>query len=121
MDYRYSEKKIKRFIEWIYVSQRLAFHEQMAYAKRRGSNPYPAKYGSLEVRTSKDSGLPDRGTWRGQIICGGNPWLFARMVRDVVAYVDEEGREHLKWKERLHPALEGGKIVSDWVDCEIIR
>jgi hypothetical protein len=121
LDYRYPAKTIKRFVELIYTNRKFALHEQLAYAKRRSANSYPAEFGFIEVRASKDSGLPDKVTWTGKIVCGGNPWLFARMVRDIVAYVDKDGREHLIRQERIHPVSESGKNVSDWFDCEIIR
>jgi hypothetical protein len=121
LDYRYAPMTIKRFIEWVYMGSNLSFFEQIAYAKRRSNNPYPAQYGTIRISGSDDLGMPTNGPWQAQIICGHNPWLYARLIHDVVAYVDKSGSHHLRWKERVSPVFEKGEIKSDWEEHEIVR
>jgi len=121
LDYRYSGESMKRFVEWVYVSSQFAFHEQLAYAKDRSYNPYPAQFGTVGLKAREGLQLPPRSPYEGEITCGRNPWLWARIVYDLEAYVDEDGNEHLRWRQRLHTRIENGELKSDWEECELIR
>lgn len=121
LDFRYSHNKIGRFLEWIYIGSRFALYEQIAYAKNRKYNPYRLEYCVIELRASKESGLPSSIPYTDRMIFGNNPWLYARIVYDLQGYIDEQGRNYLKWKERVHLYIKNGKIESDWEECELVR
>jgi len=63
--------------------------------------PYPAEFLKLE-------GLP----WSGQIHCGHNPWLLARLVDDLEIVRDENGHEKATWKIRYDPRDIRAKIIA---------
>jgi hypothetical protein len=115
LDYRYSGRTILKFVEWIYLSNQFAFHEQIAYAKDRNNNPYPAKFGTIDV---KEIG---QALSESEITCGHNPWLLARRVYNLQAYIDANGNEHLEWKQRGYTTLENGELKSTWQEKQLIR
>jgi len=119
LDYRYSSETVRQFVEWVYASRWLSFYEQLAFAKHRNSNPYRAQFGTIETRGEAE--LPPRVRYPGQITCGANPWLWARLVHNLEAWVDQSGSEHLTWRQRLYTTLENGELASDWEKCEITR
>lgn len=121
LDFRYSYMKISRFLEWIYIGSRFALYEQIAFVKNRDCNPYHVEYGLIETRASKESGLPSSTTFTGKMVYGNNPFLYARIVYDLQGYIDDQGKDHLRWKERSHLFLNNGKIESDWEECELVR
>jgi hypothetical protein len=88
---RWSAERVRQLVELIYVESAYSLYEQIEYANNRSFNPYPAKFGEL-------TGIP----WMGQIICGHNPWLFARLV-DGLRVEDLSGDEQAFWNERLKP------------------
>jgi hypothetical protein len=90
---RLSAERIREFVEFIYLSE-YCLGERMAYALHKDKNPYPAHFGSL------------KGVKReGQIHCGHNPHLFARLVDDLAVERDEHGNEKATWKERPKPDI----------------
>jgi len=72
LSWRKSSQQVFAFVEQLYAQSILTPEEQIAVARDPKSNPYPAQWASL------------RGVrHEGRIICGGNPWLFARLVKNV--------------------------------------
>ncbi len=59
--------------------------------------PYPARFGQAK------SGEP----WEGEIFCGNDPFLRARLVDDLKVERDADGCERAVWKER--PVAHGRK------------
>jgi hypothetical protein len=55
---------------------------------------YPAQFGIL-------NNVP----WGGEITCGHNPWLLARLVDDLTVEADADGKERATSKERPKPDL----------------
>jgi hypothetical protein len=80
--------RVRELVEFLYATENYTTGELMALAKG-GKNPYPAIFGTL-------NGAP----WEGQIHCGHNPFLFARLVDDLKVERDEHGMETPLWKER---------------------
>ena len=122
LDYRYSSNTIARLVEQLYVTCRCALYEQLAYARKRKYSPYHVQYGVMSVaeETKAMANLPSTVSFSGSMICGGNPWLWARIVYDVETYIDEEGGEHLRWRECLHPTLRGGRMECEWEDQSLV-
>ncbi len=42
--------------------------------------------------------------WTGQIICGHNPWLLARLVDNLIVNIDADGNEAASWTDRVQAA-----------------
>lgn len=65
--------------------------ERIDYVTHPDKSPYRAEFGSL------------RGArWEGQIVCGHNPHLFARKVRNLRA-TGSSGNEIFEWDEVPRP------------------
>jgi len=94
LDARLSGARVREFVEFLYVSQNSSTGEKIAWARNKKLNPYPARFGAL-----------DGIEWQGQIECGHNPWLFARLVDDLAMEVDAQGHEKVTWKERPRPRM----------------
>jgi hypothetical protein len=52
-----------------------------------------------------------------QMVCGGNPFLEARMVFNLTFSSDEEGNEKLTWEENIYPALKPGVDPVEHIDA----
>jgi len=89
----WSPDRVREYVEFIYANSHYSISEQIAYAKNRSFNPYPAEF------------MPVRGgvQWQGQIICGHNPWLFARLVDNLVATGESDDEDKVVWTERPKP------------------
>jgi hypothetical protein len=88
---RLSGRRVREFVEFIYLSE-YTLSERISCAKRKSSNPYPASFGAL-----------DRMPWDGEIICGHNPFLFARRVDDLKVERGSDGKESATWTEVPKP------------------
>lgn len=73
---------MRNIIEQMYVDFTCSFHERLRYAKNKKSCPYKAELQQGEI-----------------IICGHNPWLEARLVKNVQINSDKDGNEKLMWQE----------------------
>ncbi len=89
---RLSGQRVRELVELLYANELYDPSERIAFIKDRGRNPYPAQFGSL-------GGVP----WTGEIVCGHNPWLEARIVDNLRAVKDGEGAEQFDWNERPKP------------------
>lgn len=85
--------RVREYVEFIYVNSSYAISERIAYAKNRSFNPYPAQFMRLA------GGIP----YEGEIICGDNPWLFARRVDHLAATGEPDCEEAVVWTERPRP------------------
>ena len=88
----WSPDRVREHVELIYVNSYYSISERIAYAKNRSFNPYPA----LFVRI-------DGIQWQGQITCGHNPLLFARLVDNLTATGEPDDEERVVWTERPKP------------------
>jgi len=88
--------RVKEIIEFLYMNNCYTLRERLDYALHPRRNPYPARFGTLE----------GHHPWEGQVHCGHNPFLFARMVDELVIDDGEGyGNENMTWKERPRPNL----------------
>lgn len=90
---RLSGRRITEIVELLYANASYDPSERIAIAGRRASNPYPARFGTLY-------GTP----WEGEITCGHNPWLEARLVDNLRAEKNSSGEERFAWDERPKPS-----------------
>ena len=91
---RFKVERIREYVEFLYATEFYTLSERVACARNKTNNPYPAVPGSL-------NGVQ----WEGEIICGHNPFLRARLVDDLNIEVESEGKEKPTWKERPKPDL----------------
>ena len=87
---RSSAKRVNELVELLYVNTEFTLDERLLYARNR-STPYRAEFVPV-------AGVP----WEGQIICGHNPHLFARLVDDL--RLDPGAPAGLSWAERPKPS-----------------
>jgi hypothetical protein len=77
LDYRKSTKTVADFIEKLYAIYTYTLEEQLRWTRTPKDNPYPADVHPF-----------------ARIVCGHNPFLFARVVTDL--HMDGDT---LKWTE----------------------
>jgi hypothetical protein len=123
LDSRISDRAIEEMVERIYVNTTFSYPEQLAYSKTRKNNAPRVQHGTVAVdqELRKKTSLPPRVPISEVIICGENPWLWARIVYEVEAYVDTDGKEHLKWKELQQGVWNGREIEAAKVERHWIR
>jgi hypothetical protein len=97
---RLSGQKVLEVVELLYANAEYDPSDRIAIAKSRKNNPYKAEFGWLEGMR-----------WEGHIVCGHNPMLEARRVRNLRAVPNATGQERFDWDERplpVIPVLAGG-------------
>ena len=89
-DSRISTQRVKDFLENYYIACHYSLFEKATYASNpsRKRNPYPAE-------SAKLNGVP----WHGQFTCGHNPFLFARIVKNLIVSIDKKKKEIISWEE----------------------
>jgi hypothetical protein len=89
--YRKGENFVRKFVEEIYLMKTSTVEKKVHWANRSKARPYKAK---KEIIAKND--VPhDMG-----IICGHNPFIYARKVSDLKVVRDPENEvEELSWKE----------------------
>lgn len=87
---RTSSARVREVVELLYHREaRLA--EKVDWRPRKGSHkPYAAEFQRID-------GVP----WEGEIICGHNPHLRARLVDNLIIGTDAKGKETASWKDRF--------------------
>lgn len=88
-----SGDSMRPLVECIYSCSEYSLRERMDFALNPKANPYPAQFNTID-------GVP----WAGEIICGANPFLRARLVDNLL--VDEES--NATWDERKRPSVANG-------------
>lgn len=114
---RYSDTRVKAILEQYYVSNYLSIPEQFSYVKSRESCPYKVEYCTVAVSEKPHLSA----SFAESMIIGGNPYLWARIVHELETWIDRDGREFLKWKERENFVRHGGKITWDCRDESLTR
>lgn len=90
---RVSAHRVLEIVELLYANASYDPSERIAMAKDRKNIPYPARFGVLHS-------VP----WQGEILCGHNPWLEARLVKNLRAQSDGTGQDVFVWDERPKPS-----------------
>lgn len=90
---RMSGSRVAEIVERLYSESEYDPSEQIEVLLHPERNPYRAQFGSI-------NGVQ----WEGQVICGHNPYLFARLVRGLRA-VEIDGEEQFAWEEIDRPNL----------------
>ncbi len=108
-DSRLLPERVRGFVEILYAQQMYTLSEKIAsFVGNHRRNPYPAEFLKIE-------GVP----CEGEIHCGANPWLRARLVDDLTVERGEDGKETATWEdryivrrslERIKALLAGGQL-----------
>ena len=87
---RTSAKDVRKYVERLYVEKTASLAEKLSYARYNQPQelPYPAEFGQV-------GGL----RYQGEITCGHNPWLHARLVDDLRIEADANGNDVPRWTE----------------------
>jgi hypothetical protein len=88
----WSPDRVRQYVEFIYVTSHYSISERIAYAKNRSFNPYAADF-------MRVNGIQ----WQGQITCGHNPWLFARLVDNLAATGEPDDEDKVVWTKLPNP------------------
>ena len=91
LDPRISPERVREIVELIYHRE-ASLNEKVSWRLRKREQVYPAEFTRIE-------GVK----WTGEIICGHNPWLRARLVDNLVIETDTQGKEIASWKDRHTP------------------
>ena len=92
LNFRWGDGRVADIVEFLYSNSNASVDELAYYAKKRSNNPYRA-----DIR-------------HGRILCGHNPFLYARVVSDLKIDITDDGRETISWKEPPVYDLVNGKI-----------
>jgi hypothetical protein len=83
--------RVREFVELLGVASCCPLQEQAALQwSKYGQAPYPAQFGQTK----------ESDPWEGEIHCGDDPYLHARIVDELTVERDVEGKEKTTWKER---------------------
>jgi hypothetical protein len=93
-NYRWGGRKIREYIEQLYVSSEYSVADKVRVARDGRDKIYPAEFARI-------NGVP----WHGEIHCGHNPLLRARIVRNVRTIDCAAGVSHLVWDEVRRPKI----------------
>lgn len=91
---RYSGSRIKKLVEQVYADQTYTWEDRVRFAQGRRYESDRARFFSFRP--------PPEGpgsSYAGMIECGHNPFLYARLVTDVVVKSTPDGDEEITWKE----------------------
>ena len=102
LGYRLTGERVREYVELLHATLLYKPSEMIAYTRNKKDNPYPATFGFI-------NGVP----WTGQIICGHNPYLFARKVDNLRIETDDSGCEKPVWDERPIPKARADAINAE--------
>jgi hypothetical protein len=98
---RLSGRRVAQIVELLYANSAYCPSERIQVAKNRKRCPYPVIFDRL-------SGI----RWEGNMTCGHNPFLEARVVDDLHVVQDEKGDERFVWTERPRPDMSRFQLHS---------
>lgn len=101
---RKSPETTRDYVEFLYLTKHFGGDEQLSFLADPTANPYPATYGTIRANVS---GTGETNLeWRYQVMCGHNPYLYARRVKNLRlgAGTYPDGSQRLEWDEIPKPA-----------------
>lgn len=99
LDPRMSAKRVREIVE-ILGQREDSLAEKVAWRLMKQRAPYPAEFQMI-------GGVP----WEGEIVCGHNPYLRARLVDDLRITVSPDGQETATWLDRHSARKIAGKLA----------
>ncbi|MGD1080464.1 MAG: hypothetical protein ABR881_19265 [Candidatus Sulfotelmatobacter sp.] len=100
LDPRLPPERVRQLVELLYHRD-ASLSEKVAWRLRKQRQVYPAEFLKVE-------GVP----YYGEITCGHNPWLRARLVDDLEIVRRQDGTETTTWKDRYDLREIRKKIVE---------
>ena len=99
--------RVRELVEFLYMTHSYSISERIACALHPKENPCRAQFGTLK-------GMP----WSGEVICGHNPYLRARLVDDLTVK-HHDGKEEVDWTERQKPDVswmqaKNASVIPGW-------
>jgi hypothetical protein len=88
---------VRRLVEFLYAQREYAPEDKLAALDH---NPYPAMFG--RCRFIDSDGTVRSVASAGEVVCGHNPWLRARLVDNLRMALPDAG---LDWDERKDPPI----------------
>jgi hypothetical protein len=98
---RLGHKTIMQLIEALYATRAYDATDKLNALTH---NPYKAYLGTVQVSAS---GLTQHVKWLGEVLCGHNPFLRARLVDGLRPSTDDSAVGGLTWTERARPRFVG--------------
>ena len=92
LNYRWTGERIRDFVEQLYIALTCGAWDKSALAASKRNNPYPALFGTID-------GIP----WSSEVICGHNPWLHARRVKNLRVTINDDNTQEASWEEVARP------------------
>lgn len=89
LNYRWKAQNVRKIVEILHANAEGTLSQRLAYARMLNQGIPPAYHAEFNG-------------WEGQIICGVNPVMYARLV-DNPRILEKDGRESLIWDERPLP------------------
>jgi hypothetical protein len=87
---QFSGERVRELVEFLHATLEYSLRERMEIALGLRSNPYAAEFGAISGHR-----------WTGEVICGHNPFLRARLVDDLLIDQDNQAT----WVERPRPTF----------------
>jgi hypothetical protein len=87
---RLSTDKVARWMELHYINEWGGLSERLAYAENKKNVAYQAEIPKIQ-------GVQ----WSGEVICGDNPYLWARYVYNLRVETNANYEPNLFWEERV--------------------
>jgi hypothetical protein len=99
-----SPDTVKRIVELLYAAREYHPADKLGALTR---NPYPAQFNTVEIEQPLRDGEVFKQTvpFAGQIVCGHNPFLYARLVDNLRLRDSTNPNAGLIWDERPHPGV----------------
>lgn len=81
----------------------------LAAIRHGGRNPYPATFGTATIDAGGSDG-PKHVQWEGEVVCGHNPWLAARIAR---VWPLTDGSGGIGWEDDPRRARDDDQGISE--------
>lgn len=91
---------VRRIMEYLYAMRQ---YEAIDKLDMLDSNPYPAEFNAVTHEFPGDPPFRQTVKYEGQIICGHNPFLYARRVDNLRPRSPDSPSDGLTWDERPPP------------------
>lgn len=98
---RLGPESVKRLVEILYAAREYDATDKLGALTH---NPYPAQFTTIRITVD---GVPQNIPWAGEVICGHNPYLRARLVNGLRRSEPGSDVVGLVWDERPRPTAIG--------------
>jgi hypothetical protein len=93
---------VRRIVEVLHANRQYTPDEMLYAIQRGGHNPYLAEFGTaqFEVRAGEWVWV----SWMGEVVCGHNPYLVARLA---TVWASRDGTGGVEWEDHPRPGPPG--------------